>query len=601
MDRLGLIMATILTLFSTRPNAARGNTLTTCTNVYSELSLLQFRYYTEIPLNPVNAQDLRVCRTGMSCCTRALERELVHQAKHDFQISLQTSTTYLKYTLASSAVDFRTEFEELLQYGKERIQQHFRQSYTRIAVQMNSPIEDLFGTVLDYLHGMEVDIEATVARFFNTLFPHIYTSHINPTVTRLNPAYRDCLSNRASVIMPFGYAHRELSQVLEKSLTVARMFLSAVNLGLEVMNSTVNMAVTGKCERALMKMRYCGQCQSLVGVPACQGYCFNVIKGCLANFMDLDLYWREYVARVVDLVRVGMTAEYDLQQTMFSLNERVKAAIDRAVEDKDYIIQATLRTCGPPPISRPSPYNDFAINNPAMDVPIAPNPSIPLDERLLQFLENLDTSKSVFRDLPVLMCSQGNMAKDSNNDCWTGETSGSYLRQVVDDGLAAQLFNPEVKLTSRERELLDALRLMDKLEHMTQKMEKFLTHYLVSKNPNFGDDEWSGDGFSGSGSGSGDYSGSGDDTETTPLPHFTLTTAAGQDPDFSFEPTPKTSRTKSPHEPTEKIPYRPITEDPSGQEETPKPAVRAGAAPTHTVTSLAITVLSLCASLLVYW
>ena len=81
-------------------------------------------------------------------------------------------------------------------------------------------------------------------------------------------------------------------------------------------------------------------------------------------------------------------------------------------------------TCGPPPVTRPSPYNDFAMNNPAVDIPIAPNPAIPLDERLLQFVGSLDSSKSVFRDLPVLMCSQGNMATDTNQDCWNGETRG---------------------------------------------------------------------------------------------------------------------------------------------------------------------------------
>ena len=232
------------------------------------------------------------------------------------------------------------EFEDLLKYGKEKLQQHLRTSFTSIAIHMNSPIEDLFGSLLDYLNGIEVDIYSIVSRFFDALFPHIYKTHINPSVSRLDARYRDCLSNQASMIMPFGYAPEELAEVLERSLTVARMFLRAVNLGVEVMNSTENMDLTPKCTRALMKMRYCGQCQSLIGVPACQGFCFNVVKGCLANFMDLDLYWKDYVSAVVDLVRVSMTAEFDLQAAMYTLDQRVRAAINRAIEDKAPIVQA---------------------------------------------------------------------------------------------------------------------------------------------------------------------------------------------------------------------------------------------------------------------
>ena len=61
MDRMGLIIATILALFLTRSDSGTlANTLSSCSNVYSELSLLQFRYYTEIPLSPVNCKYFKL-------------------------------------------------------------------------------------------------------------------------------------------------------------------------------------------------------------------------------------------------------------------------------------------------------------------------------------------------------------------------------------------------------------------------------------------------------------------------------------------------------------------------------------------------------------
>ena len=44
------------------------------------------------------------------------------------------------------------------------------------------------------------------------------------------------------------------------------------------------------CARALMTMTYCGPCGGVTS-RACNAYCLNVVKGCLAEQTDLDQDW----------------------------------------------------------------------------------------------------------------------------------------------------------------------------------------------------------------------------------------------------------------------------------------------------------------------
>nr|XP_054770867.1 TRAF2 and NCK-interacting protein kinase-like [Lytechinus pictus] len=168
----------------------------------------------------------------------------------------------------------------------------------------------------------------------------------------------------------------------------------------------------------------------------------------------------------------------------------------------------------------------------------------------------------------------------------------NYRKIVVEDGLAAQLHNPEVKLTSRERELLNALQLMDKLEHKTEMIERFLKSTMEDSNmlpmPGSGDYySGSGDGeFSGSGDLSGSGSGDGEDSTT----QFSFTTVTPNETDFSFEPTSRGSgetRTKDPHS----ITYRPATDPNVRQTSKPRGAATSLHSATMFLTSIMLSLI----------
>ena len=59
---------------------------------------------------------------------------------------------------------------------------------------------------------------------------------------------------------------------------------------------------------------------------------------------------------------------------------------------------------------------------------MAPNPSVPLDERLLSFVESLDSSRMLYSSLSRGLCAEGLMtAARSNDECWTGDAVDRYV------------------------------------------------------------------------------------------------------------------------------------------------------------------------------
>ncbi|XP_071799086.1 glypican-5-like [Asterias amurensis] len=540
----------------------------TCETVSNIFKSYQFSPDIDTPENPISGAGLKVCQRDTTCCTRRMEENLQTKSSNDFRKAIQTNLDYLEFLLSSSANDFKVEYEELLTYGEARVQESFRILYISFALDLDNDIRDLFADLKTHLNGGQVKIQRSVRNFFDELFPLLYSEFIT-RVGRLDALFANCLSAKRAIIQPFGDIPRQVSTLLYNSVETSRILLKAVQEGSHVLNATFSMALSKKCSRSLLEMNYCRVCDGQTGVQPCHSYCLNVVKGCLANFMDLDAPWNDYVTSVIDLIRHSMRKDNDLQQAMSSLEYLFNDAINYAMENSGDITYEVHRLCGYASKGRPSPFNDFAAANPpSIDFPMVPNPRVPLDERLLDFVESLDKSRGVYQNLPMMMCMDGELGSTGDQACWTGQTVGEYTYDPIGNGLRAQVNNPEVSWTGREFELLQAFGLMDNLEEIIHLIRLKLRgkKRRVPAEPE----------FSGSGSGSGCsdddedcFSGSGStstvetETNTTDMV-YTPTTKITQkvtteETDFVFDvttPRPSSSRTDE-HHPTIKPSIKP--------------------------------------------
>lgn len=198
-------------------------------------------------------------------------------------------------------------------------------------VQINAS-QDVFSTT-------NIDIKASVTRFFTDLFPLAYHHYVNTLTKDFSFEYKMCLKQHISDVQPFGDIPREISQFLSKGLEAVRLLLQALDIGIEVLNATDSLIIedngknNAECHDALMKMTHCPKCLGFKGnSKPCSGYCLNVLRGCLTKYVaELDSPWNGYVDGIEHLVtamrQTNNEAGVNVDAVIRSLEMRISEAI----------------------------------------------------------------------------------------------------------------------------------------------------------------------------------------------------------------------------------------------------------------------------------
>ena len=203
-------------------------------------------------------------------------------------------------------------------------------------------LNDLYLDLQAYIQRRDVDIHESSNRFFNELFPLVFHNVLSdPSSTTMTPTYRECLMRVHNQLFPspFGEVPRRFAHGLHRSLTAAKTLLDALNLGVEVVNTTDYMPLESQCTRSLTKLQYCSVCRGLMTssedggatIRPCRNYCTNVMRGCMALFSKVDPHWNTYVDTVRQLT-LYMHGEHDLERVMLRAHTDVSEAIMHAME-----------------------------------------------------------------------------------------------------------------------------------------------------------------------------------------------------------------------------------------------------------------------------
>ena len=115
-----------------------------------------------------------------------------------------------------------------------------------------------------------------------------------------------------------------------RSLLPSRTFLQALNLGIEVINTTDHLHFSKECGRALLRMQYCPHCQGLALTKPCMGYCLNVMRGCLAHVAELNPHWhvRECGRRAWRLAGLSSALAFPLDLGAKPLCRRLRGRVN---------------------------------------------------------------------------------------------------------------------------------------------------------------------------------------------------------------------------------------------------------------------------------
>ncbi|NXB38089.1 GPC5 protein, partial [Eulacestoma nigropectus] len=411
--------------------------------------------------------DLQVCTSkNPTCCTKKMEEMYQTAAKQDIQQVLQTSSATLKFLISHNAAAFQETFEILIRLAENYTSTLFCNAYGNMAAEATVHVQEFFTDVGLFLFGTDISAEEFVSRFFDSLFPVVYNHVINPGPTDISLEYAECLRVARRDIRPFGNVPKKAIGQMGRALLPSRTFLQALNLGIEVINTTDHLHFSKDCSRALLRMQYCPHCQGLTLSKPCMGYCLNIIRGCLADVAEVDLHWRRYIQSLEELSR-AMSGAYDIEHVLLNFHSVVNDALVQARINGPELSEQVNKICGPP-VRKPkeSPGCSFDQNKDNQGLKMFSRDSEEtLTNRRKEFISHLRLYRAFYGGLADQLCGNELAAADGLS-CWNGEdVVRRYTHRVVGSGIKAQSANPEVKVKGTDPVISQVI---DKLKHVIQ-------------------------------------------------------------------------------------------------------------------------------------
>ncbi|XP_007440692.1 glypican-3, partial [Python bivittatus] len=357
-------------------------------------------------------------------------------------------------------------FEMVVRHARNYTNSMFRNYYRHVAARTFKLVGEFFTDISLSILGSDINVNDMVDELFDSLFPLIYPPVINPGAPDPPVETTECLRLARRDLKAFGPFPKIMMTQVSKSLQVTRVFLQALNLGIEVVNTTDHLRFSKDCGRALLKMWYCPQCQDLLTVKPCAGFCGGVLQGCLASVVEIDSYWREYLRSLEGMVK-GMKGTYDIEHVLLNLFSLVQDAIAYMRKNAGKLATTISKLCGPSQQrqhrSAWSP-EDHVADQRMMGATLV-EPQETLSSRKRELVAKLRAHSGFYSSLPEYICSHSSTVQN-NTFCWNGhEVVERYSHPPTRNGGRSQLGQHEAKAKGPEPVIS---QIIDKLKHINQ-------------------------------------------------------------------------------------------------------------------------------------
>ncbi|XP_060126419.1 glypican-3 isoform X2 [Zootoca vivipara] len=403
-----------------------------------------------LPESPGAGSDLQVCLPrGPTCCSRKMEEKYQVMARSNMEQLLQSASMKLKFLIIQNAATFQEAFEIVVRHARNYTNSMFRNYYRNIAARASKLVGEFFTDISLYILGSDINVNDMINEFFDSLFPLVYPRLVKPGSLDPSLEMTECLRLAQRDLKVFGNFPKIMMTQVSKSLQVTRVFLQALNLGIEVVNTTDHLKFSKDCGRALLKMWYCAHCQDLMMVQPCAGFCGSVLQGCLASVVEIDSYWQEYLRSLEGLTR-GMRGIYNMEHVLLSLFSLIQDAITYMQKNAGKLSVTIGKLC---------------------------SPSQKRHSRSAWYPEDLFVEEKMTRVAPV-----------QHEE--TLSTRRRYTPKTVRNGGKAQLSNHEVKVKGPEPVIS---QIIDKLKHINQLLKGMsISHWKNLEKPEDEDEAGSG-------------------------------------------------------------------------------------------------------------
>ncbi|XP_068599616.1 glypican-1 [Brachionichthys hirsutus] len=401
-----------------------------------------------VPQAEISGEHLRTCPQGPTCCTSAMEENLATLSSRETEGLIREAGRSLQAAFNALHKRFDTYFTEL--HGRsERFLQEALTPLGPLYSQNTRLFGGLYNDLRQYYRGSALNLDETLSDFWSRLLEHTFKSSTTTDVN-LSEDYLECVAKQQETLRPFGDIPRDMKTKVIRAFVTARSFVLGLTISGEVVRKVSQISLSPECTKALVKLVYCPHCRGLASVKPCSSYCSNVMKGCLANQADLDPEWQNLIDTMIQ-VASSFSMEPSLDVVLSSIPARIYEAIQSLRENMDTFTAKVYQTCGTPGepgTGSPGLHEQRKRSSSLTALEYKPSPTagLRLEMQVSDLSSKLREMRQYWIQLPVALCSKMAAGGTSQDKCWNGITKARYLPEMMGDGLANQINNPEVEL-----------------------------------------------------------------------------------------------------------------------------------------------------------
>ncbi|XP_044074974.1 glypican-1b [Siniperca chuatsi] len=446
-----------------------------------------------VPQSEISGEHLRICPQGYTCCTSDMEDNLAILSRREMEGLLKDTGRSLQTSLNGQYKAFDGYFLELLNRSAISLQETFAPTWGSLYSQNSQVFSDLYTDLRHYYRGSNVNLEEVLNEFWARLLEKLFYQANKQYF--IGDDYLECVSKQIETLRPFGDTPRVMKMMVTRTFVAARSFVQGLVVSGEVVRKVSQVQLSQECMRAMMRMTYCPHCRGMASARPCANYCSNVMKGCLANQADLNTEWRHLAETMMQVAgrfdgpsgvdSVVLSLPYHISEAMFTMMEKIKI-----INSKLFQACGNLREGG----TSITEIDDIMKRGRVTVEDKLGSSSNKMDKLVSDVTMRLRDLQPYWVTLPSILCGDrvatGTGAEDK---CWNGMNRARYLPEVMGDGLASQINNPEVEIDITKPDMTIRQQIMQ-LKIMTHRLKNALNGQDV-------DFQDTSDDVSGSGSG----------------------------------------------------------------------------------------------------
>ncbi|XP_023261168.1 glypican-1-like [Seriola lalandi dorsalis] len=446
-----------------------------------------------VPQAEISGEHLRICPQGYTCCTSGMEDNLATLSRREMEGLLKDAGRSLQTSLTGQYKTFDGYFLELLNRSAISLQETFTATWGAVYSQNSQVFSELYTDLRHYYRGSNVNLEEVLNEFWAKLLEKLFYQ-ANKQYS-IGEDYLECVSKQIETLRPFGDIPRVMKMVVTRTFVAARSFVQGLVVTGEVVRKVSQVQLSQECMRAMMRMTYCPHCRGMASARPCANYCSNVMKGCLANQADLNTEWR-HLAETMMQVADRFDDPSGVDSVVLSLPNRISEAMLTMSDNLQTINSKLFQACGN---IREGGTSSTGVDDSMKRGRVTVEDRLEassnkMNKMVSDVTVRLRDLQSYWVSLPSMLCSDrvatGTGAEDK---CWNGMNRARYLPEVMGDGLASQINNPEVEIDITKPDMTIRQQIMQ-LKIMTHRLKNALNGQDV-------DFQDTSDDVSGSGSG----------------------------------------------------------------------------------------------------